>query len=72
MTKKPLDWHKECLKNQLESLSGKERALAHLQDEVTDLDNNIQFYKEQIAEAEQRGLDDFDRDRFMIPRSKKK
>lgn len=72
MTKMPLDWHKECLKNQLEYLSEKERALERIRNEVTDLDNDTQFYKEQIAEAKRRGLDGFDRDRFMIPKPKKK
>ena len=72
MTKMPLDWHKNCLKNQLAYLAERERALERIRDEVTDLDKSTQFYKEQIAEAEQRGLDGFDRDRFMIPRPKKK
>lgn len=72
MTKMPLNWHKNCLSNQLASLAEAERTLKRAQDKVTGLDNSTQFYKKQIAEAEQRGLDGFDRDRFMIPRPKKK
>jgi len=69
MAKRPLAWHKECLKNREAYVSRKqaelESAAARLRQD--NLENAI--YREQIRRAEEEGRDGFDAERFNKSRS---
>ena len=60
----PVEWHRACLKNLEHSLAEllleAERANARYQQLLAD----VSEYREQIAEAERRGVDGFDGDSF--------
>lgn len=47
-----------------------EQAIA-IVNEYNDANAKNEFYLKQINEAERRGLTEFDRDKFMVPRKKK-
>ena len=62
--KQSLAWHKESLKNWQESLFMEMDKIRRLNDEVARMIQDINAYDAQIIEAETRGLDGFDSQRF--------
>ena len=62
----PLEWHRECLTNSRMSLAQRQRELQRLQVEVQRHADEVGLYEAQIAEAERRGLDAFDRERLLV------
>ena len=63
--KRSLEWHDECLKNMMESLTyaiaKAERAAA----EVVRLEKDADHYRRQIFEARRRGMTEFDSERLL-------
>ncbi len=64
----PIEWHKECSKNEKASLARDERDLARLQEQIAKLRGEIDFHDQQIIEAEKRGMTEFDCDRLLVKR----
>jgi len=55
----------------IEAISGKLAEIERMKREIARTQAEIDRLDEQIAEAERRGLDGFDEERFMKPRPKK-
>jgi len=68
MSKMPMAWHEECLKNSHAYLTALERRAIEAQKDVDALRCRIEFEMAQFQEAERRGLDGYDSDRFMQPK----
>lgn len=72
--KYPLSWHKDGLTNALRSLEQRDAAavrdVLRAQADIARRCAEINRCQAQIAEAERRGLDGFDPDKFLEPRSK--
>jgi hypothetical protein len=52
------------------SLEQKKKQLASLENDVKRHTDELYHYSELIFEAENKGMDGFDRDRFMVKREK--
>lgn len=69
MAKMPIEWHRQCLVNLLAHLLQErdkvERAKASLERSESD----FKRASDQLAEAERRGLDGYDADRFLVKRT---
>ena len=71
MSKMPIDWHEQCLRNQTQAFQL--RVKRHNQDAV-DLEEwkrRIEFSQRQIDEAKRRGMTEYDQDRLLVKRGKK-
>lgn len=62
-------WHRECLANHQRSVAEKRERLAFLAAELERSERSLAFHADQIATAEARGLEAFDRDRFLVKRT---
>lgn len=71
MSKQSLSWHKECLKNRIQYTSKLKGQFYKAKDEFENALKIIDFYSNQYREAKARGMDSFDRDRFLVKRKKK-
>lgn len=60
----PMDWHRTCLKNSEQSLAQTSLEIERANAKHARLLADINEYRDQIAEAERRGVDGFDRDKF--------
>lgn len=69
--KLPINWHKECLSNRYFSIKSKEERMNILKKELEREIADFDFYSSQILEAEKKGIESFDSDRFMHKRNKK-
>ena len=69
--KQTIAWHREGLKNWQESLLRKMDELRRVNDEVARMRQDIIAYDAQIIEAETRGLDGFDSERFGKKRNRR-
>jgi len=69
VSKQPIEWHRECLKNFSASVERERkdvaRRIAHLDLKERELD----FFRHQIAKADDQNLSGFDRDRFLVKRT---
>lgn len=63
--KMPIKWHKECFGNMKENLFREEADLVRARARVDRARDAVEFYAEQIAEAEAKHKDGFDSDKFM-------
>lgn len=70
MSAQPIEWHKECLKNQTLYLEEQRRRLARFASEVEQTERRVAFYTEQIAEAEKKGRASFDSKRLLVKRKR--
>lgn len=68
MSKRPLSWHRECLSALKTSAARKRAELVRLEAHAADTEALVAELSRQIEVAEERGLDGFDRDRFLVPR----
>lgn len=68
--KMPIKWHKECLKNRQVYLLAKMEELNRVNNEVARMRQEIIDHDAQIIEAETRGLDGFDADKFRKKRKR--
>ena len=64
----PMDWHRDCFKNVTAHVAGLRRDVERRANELAKSESELARYAEQIAEAEKRGLDGFDRDKFLTRR----
>ena len=75
MSKFPLAWHKQGLENAVRHLAETQANLttyvARIMDQINRSEQRIALTTAQIAEAEARGLDGFDPDRFLVKRGRK-
>ena len=75
MSKFPLAWHKQGLENTVRHVAETRANLAAYVARITDQINRseewISLTTAQIAEAEARGLDGFDPERFLVKRGRK-
>ena len=71
ITKMPIKWHEECLKNMEAYVTHlanvRDRACSDYERAVRDWD----FRRKQIKAAKERGLTDFDPDRFLKAKAPK-
>ncbi len=67
-----IEWHEQCLTNMRNTLIGYRHALAAEQRRVTTLEAEVSLYERQIAEAKERGMTEFDRDRLLRTRKEKR
>jgi len=65
-TSMPVEWHEECIKNQIKHCKRKGEGLNELKEEVRRLKEEIEKYALQIIKAKQLKKTSFDRDRFKI------
>lgn len=66
--KMPMEWHRQCLENMISNLSTEEDRVNRA---VRDLNRSrieVATYREQIIEAERRGMDGFDAERLLKKR----
>ena len=66
-----IDWHKTGAANTSKSIIMEEQKLSQMYDSLCESRRKYFFYMAQIKEAENRGLDGFDSERFMIKRKPK-
>ena len=69
MSKRPIEWHQDCFRNLCASTQQKRRDAARLTADLELAERELASYAEQIAAAAARGLEGFDRDRFLVKRS---
>ena len=60
----PIDWHENCLKNQLTFIRSKEKELLKLNNEIDRLKKSTKNYKQQIDRAKKLKKKTFDSDKF--------
>jgi len=65
VTAQSIDWHEECLTNQVAYLSIQRRELQDLQIRVNILVAECDRYNRQIARAKREGKESFDRERYL-------
>lgn len=70
--KMPLAWHKQCLVNATLSAQSMRESLKRQIESCERLEEENRFSAQQIAEAERKGMDGFDPDRFMANRRVKR
>ncbi len=68
MTKRSLQWHRECLVNLTASRDRLRAEAEEYRRRAEKTTDEVVFRTQQIAEAERRGLAEFDPDKFMKPR----
>lgn len=71
MAKFPLDWHRTNVRNRKHYLQRERERLTQLQAAVDRVERELLIYEEQIARAEERGLSEFDAERFNVPKGGK-
>jgi len=70
-TKFPIKWHLDCLNNSRQHYSKLRMQALSTLERCNDADEENAFYSLQIEEALRRGVDSFDRERFMVKRTPK-
>lgn len=63
--KQTIEWHEQCLRNKEKTLDSYINNLGGLVRRIENLQSDITFSKNQIAEAKRQGRGAFDADRFM-------
>jgi hypothetical protein len=66
MSKKPIAWHEECLKNRIHFYTNKRRVAMQDLASCDKGDASIKVLERQIAEAIRQGKPDFDAERFLV------
>ena len=70
MNYQSIEWHKECLKNQVATAQEQVERIKQLRKENDRLVSNIFEYDEQIKRAEKEGKESFDRDSYNKQKKK--
>jgi hypothetical protein len=65
MTTQSLEWHRDCLKNARGTLARRKSELSRFEDHLREMEEQIEFEAMQLAEAERRGMDGYDNERFL-------
>lgn len=68
MTKEPLSWHNECHRNWAASVAQRRSEVERAVADIERQERELSFYETQIATATARGMEGFDRDRFLVKR----
>jgi len=68
VSKMPLSWHKDCLRESERYLCEKRTRIEDDFKRLVAQESEWRFRRDQIAEAERRGLDAFDADRLLVKR----
>jgi hypothetical protein len=71
MAKFSLSWHKVNLLASKNYLAQQQKQLERMQADIERLKKSVAFAETQVAEAEKRGITEFDADRFLVPKRKK-
>ena len=66
--KQSIEWHKGCLKNQQIFLLEEKINLKEQFNKVNNIRKDVLNYENQITKAEEKGMDSFDRERFLKPK----
>jgi hypothetical protein len=66
MKKMTIKWHEECLKNMKLFCKGKLQTIAFEQAALKRVENEIVKLETQIKLAKEKGMEDFDPDRFNV------
>ena len=66
--KMPMEWHKKCHANMLNSLRRDTEALELMSEHLAQTRARVDLHQRQIDEAERQGKDGFDEYRFLVPR----
>ena len=64
MSKMSIEWHKTCLENMRRTAMEKKENAKRAADDAERIERDCIAYDGQIIEAELRGVDGFDRERF--------
>jgi hypothetical protein len=64
MSKMPMQWHDDCLRNWKGSVEERRLAMERAKADYERCAADCAEYEAQIAQAKARGLDGFDRERF--------
>lgn len=67
-----IDWHKNCLKNRINSADEQRKKIQDALLRLKIEDEKNLFYSAQIKMAEKKGKIDFDQDRFMFKKKETK
>ena len=67
--KEPLSWHNECHRNWANNVAMKRSDVARAVVDLERQERELSFYETQIATATSRGMESFDRDRFLVKRT---
>jgi len=65
-TSMPVEWHEECIKNQIRHCKRKEEEFDRLNLDIKKSKEEIEKYALQIIKAKQLKKTHFDRDRFKV------
>ena len=68
--KMTIAWHEDCYKNYAEGFRKEREALERHMEQVDRMRLDVAAYGHQIDEAKRRGMDGFDRERFMKRRTR--
>ncbi len=66
----PIKWHRESFNARLKNAERRKQDLLRLQEEVARNDREIEFYAQQLLEAERRGMTEFDNEKLLVKRRK--
>ncbi|MBT5269779.1 MAG: hypothetical protein HOL70_10085 [Candidatus Marinimicrobia bacterium] len=66
--KKDIEWHKQCLRNRLRTISEKRDQLLRMETELERVTEGSGLYAKQIDLAIKEGKDGFDRDKYAVKR----
>lgn len=69
--KKSIAWHKQCLRNRLDSIDRKRVELDRLAYDIEACERDVKFLAFQIEAAEKAGKDGFDQDKYLVSRPNK-
>ena len=64
-------WHRQCLVNRRKHSLQREREIEVLKEHLESDKRDIDFYAQQIVEAERRGMKEFDSERLLHKRGVK-
>jgi len=68
MSKEPICWHEECLRNLRGFVERKREEVKRAEAELERLETQLSQYEYQIETAKREGKDSFDKERFAIRR----
>lgn len=70
MSKNVIAWHEDCYRNASENWERDRVRVQQMQDDIERRRRDLMMYRQQIDEAKGRGLDGFDRERFLKRRNR--
>lgn len=71
MSKMPISWHRENLRNSTEYWRRERLRVEEMSKKITIGEAHLEFLAKQIAECERLGLGAFDEEQFMVAKRKR-